>query len=488
MIPLIASNPLVVTFPSFLNAQAAIVPLVIVALLVDAAILGIWYMLGYAIGNSSVKKTAVGEIWQLVGTAALISIVVFALVIFSSLFQSALNGSALMNSAALGSLSANIEATTQVSLLQSCASSAPSVSGQGQGACGFSGPLNTIITGNGPDALTSSIDYPLAAAGIIVENLTNQTVTNLNSMFVVDSYVGFLSTIQPTFTICIPAVAVAFDCLTPIPVPAPSVAFTWSGVPYAGLEMIYRGMGALGILFTSAAESFIMQLTFITIFLYAWPFLIFGGLVLRATPFTRKIGGLFIAVAIGALFFYPVVFSIQYMVLGHGFGNVPVYNPSDVFALSSTSISSIYGYNSIGTSPIGSLPNQNLNFFVMPSVEQIAKANACWPPGGSTQGALTAESYDILTQLIPGVSLIELAASLGGGLTGSYPTLILANQCAPQPNAMDTLFGFLDAYGAAGITAYLLPIMNLLITLSAIIGLSGLLGGDTELAGLSRLV
>jgi ABC-type multidrug transport system fused ATPase/permease subunit len=486
MIPLIASNPLVVTFPSFLNAQAAIVPLVIVALLVDAAILGIWYMLGYAIGNSSVKKTAVGEIWQLAGTAALISIVVFALVIFSGLFQSALNGTALMSSAALGSLSANIEATTQVSLLQSCASSAPSVSGPGQGTCGFSGPLNAIITGNGPDALTSSIDYPLAAVGIIVENLTDQTVTNLNSMFVVDSYIGFLSTIEPTFTICVSVPG--FDCLTPIPVPRPAVAFSWSGAPYAGLEMIYRGMGALGILFTSAAESFIMQLTFIVIFLYAWPFLIFGGLVLRATPFTRKIGGLFIAVAIGALFFYPAVFTVQYLVLGRGFGNVPVYNPSDVFALSSNSISTIYGYNSISTNPISNLPNQNLNFFVMPSVKQIAQANGCWPPGGSAQGALTAEQNDILTQLIPGVSLIELVASLGGGLLGSYPPLILWNQCTPQPNAMNTLFGFLDAYGAAGITAYLLPLMDLLITLSAIIGLSGLLGGDTELAGLSRLV
>ena len=50
------------------------------------------------------------------------------------------------------------------------------------------------------------------------------------------------------------------------------------------------------------------------------------------------------------------------------------------------------------------------------------------------------------------------------------------------------LFMIMNAYGIIGIPAYWLPIMNLVITLSGIIGLSGLLGGDTSMAGLGNLV
>ena len=390
-------------FPSISSVSGSLVPLVIAALLVDGMIIGVWYMLGYLINNQGVKKSAQSEVWQLIGTAALISIILFSLAAFSGLFQSALNGSSLLSQSTISTMCYGIGSHSQMALLQI-----------NPGSNGIIAPLCSVVSGSASDLATSALDYPLAASGVIIANMTNQTVNNLNGLFVVDAYVGFLSKLSPMFIICIPGIVGLPVCIVPSvpPLPPPDLLFSWTATPYAGMEMIYRGLGSLGILFTSSLESFIIQLTILVIFLYIWPFLIFGGLVLRATPFTRKIGGLFIAVAIGAIFFYPTVFTIQYLVLGHGLGNVPVYSPSNVFAVSSNSISYIYGFNGLYTNPVTALPNTNLNFFVMPKVSDVANAYGCWPPNGATTGALTAEETDVAYQLIPFVSLAELASSL----------------------------------------------------------------------------
>jgi hypothetical protein len=84
-------------------------------------------------------------------------------------------------------------------------------------------------------------------------------------------------------------------------------------------------------------------------------------------------------------------------------------------------------------------------------------------------------------------SPLSLILSLLAGPASSYPILFTSPQCTP-PEAEAMLFSLVNSYGMYGINAYFLPILDLLITISAIIGLSGLLGGDTELAGLSKLI
>ena len=204
--------------------------------------------------------------------------------------------------------------------------------------------------------------------------------------------------------------------------------------------------------------------------------------------------------AIGAVFFYPLIFSIQYLTLGQGLGNVPVYSPSDIIRTLPNSISTAYGYNGLTTLTLTSMagscgPSQywnvcgayTPNFYVFPSIAAIANSNGCWPPDGQDVGAIGAEAADIATQLVPFLSLAELSQALIGGFVGSYPLLLVPFQCLPY-SAESTLFTIINAYGVYGTAGYLLPILNIMITLSAIIGLSDILGGDTDLAGLAKLV
>ena len=465
---------LVGAVPSFPAAKANLMPLVLAALMLDGVIVSLWYIFGTILNNSTVKASARGEFYQLIGTAILIAIILSLLVVFSQFFFSTLNGTALMSNSTLGTMCSNIEGTSQLNLLQSG---------------GLMGTICPYITGRS-DSLTYEMGYPLAATAVVIANLTNQTAMNLNSFFVEDSYLGFLSTFSPMFNICISGEVDVPWCLVPLPEPPPAFDISFTFTPLAGFNLIYRGFAALGVLITTAYESFILQLTFITMFLYIWPSLLFIGLVLRATFFTRKIGGLFIAVAIGAILFYPVVFSLQYLVLGRGLGNVPGFG--NVLLAAPNTIATIYGFNSITSNSLTAIPGYTPNFYVEPQFNQIANNVGCWPNGDSTvpsTGALGAEATDVAEMWIPGLSLFSLISSLYGSFVTSsqIPTLPVTYSCSPQ-SAEGVLFAFLNAYGIFGITAYLLPVLDILITMSAIIGLSGLLGGDTELAGLSRLI
>jgi hypothetical protein len=100
----------------------------------------------------------------------------------------------------------------------------------------------------------------------------------------------------------------------------------------------------------------------------------------------------------------------------------------------------------------------------------------------------SAELADIFYLLNP----IGNAASGAGQLlsaagTFSSGTFFLPSYC-PVPGALATNLEMMNAYGIVGVTSYFIPIINLIMTLSAIIGLSGLMGGNTSLEGLSRFV
>jgi hypothetical protein len=67
------------------------------------------------------------------------------------------------------------------------------------------------------------------------------------------------------------------------------------------------------------------------------------------------------------------------------------------------------------------------------------------------------------------------------------PLLLVPVSCSPN-GALATFFALLNSYGLIGVISYFIPIINLIIMLTALIGLSGLFGGDTELAGLAKLI
>ena len=521
--------PIILQLTNFSNVESLLMPLVIVALLIDSAIISIWYMVGSLLGNMGVKMSARDEFYQLAGTVLITILIMGLLTSFSSMFSDALSSSPLLKPSTVSSLCKNIMATSQLNMLKQ---DGAFMSGPSSGASTFPGLCNMVDPAQ-PQTLTTKIDYPLAVTGVIIANLTNQTVNNLNSTFVFDAFIGFLWTLKPTITFCA-SNPIAWQCIIPgFPNPASigTFRFIFAFSPYAGLEYIYRSMSTFSAMLTNAYELFVAQLIFVMIFVFVWPYLIFIGLVLRSTPFTRGIGGLVIAAGIGIVLFYPVMYSLEYLSLGTG--------------LSASTYSDIYGYNYVTSIPgkdivmcpsegpantvnptacaVGSTPtcsgttpykpicadpsgnkvgtpacpkfysntisptcNYTVNFFVQPNIKNAAELYGCWPSGSSLSDA---EAEDIAFMLIPFYSSVSLIIS---GITAhfvpySVPSFYLPSRC-PSSAALNTYNAILQSYGMMGITTYILPLLNMFITLSAILGISGLLGGDTSLAGLSKLL
>ena len=481
----------------------SLMPLVFAALLLDVAIIVVWYYVGVILQNSRVKESAKGEYYQFIGTVILVVLLLWGIVAYSSMATTIFGSTKLMAPSAISSLCTNIENTTQLNILSGGSGTPAAIQGgsflygynttSGNSVGGLCSMLNST-------SLTNKIDYPLAATGVIIANLTNQTVANLNSTYTVDAFLGFLSSLKPTVTVCLSTPPAALPCFIP-GFSSAYIAITATYSPYAGYNMLYSSLSSLGTLLTAATESYIAQIMVIWIILFIWPYLLFGGIVLRSTFFTRKIGGLLIAIALGAIIVFPTVYAIEYLTLGNGMPNIGV--PSSVTALPENAI---YGFNDITNIPQNTISgnflipsgvstllgtnfmapntvsgNYTLNFFVTPNLKKVAYSNSCWP--GTIRNS---EFWDGLYLMLPGASLSGIGQIASTVISG-YPTFWLPYVCSPS-NGLNMVLEMVDSFGIIGVTAYFLPIINLIITLTSIIGMSGLMGGDTRLEGLSRFV
>lgn len=482
------------TAPTDFNSTAAnILPLVIAALLLDVAIVAIWYMLGVLIKNDAVKESAKGEYYQFLGTAFIAVLLVFGMVTFGSVAYSVLGSTKLMSSSAMTTMCNNIESNASLGILGNSQQGGSFLAGYTTtGGKSVSGICNML----GGSSLTDKINYPIIATTIVIANLTNQSVNNLNSAMIFSAYLGFLSKLEPKISLCFG------ECLFPSFSTVDYIRVTATYTPYAGYALIYSNLSALGSLLTLSTESYVAQLLVIWIIIFAWPYLLFGGLVLRSTFFTRKLGGLLIAIALGAIIVFPTIYAIEYLTLGNGIPTLAV--PSSVTALPENTI---YGFNSItsipqvttsgGTSTTG---NYAVNFFVPPSLMQIAQSNQCWPSirlplsSGAILTSLlpsaalpVAEVADIEYLLTPGASIVSALTQVFTGSISSSGIFWMPAYC-PTTGAISTFQEMNNAYGIIGVTSYFLPIVNLIITMTAIVGMSGLMGGDTKLEGLSKFV
>jgi len=526
------------TTGAYNSAGAALGPLLFIALMIDAFVVACWYFAGAALGNNSVKGAALGEFYQFIGTVVLVGILIGTLAVLGGVYYSAISATTLMSPTAISTLCGNIEKSTALDLLgstNSLLSGPASGSGNFIGICTLTGSGSGSSQGAG-SSLTSKLEYPLAATAVIVANLTNQTANNLNSTFTMDAWIGFLQQLKTTIGICI-QVPNTGTCIVPNPTKDPIFNLEYILGVYQGYDILLNNLTVFGNLLNLSVESFIIQLLFISIFLYTWPWLLFGGLILRSTPFTRNIGGLLIAIAIGGLLIYPTIFAIEYLSLANGFnpqtgaigtsgGNYGASTNPGFGGLSPSGSqnncnSNSIGYNtSYGFCVVTSLPstsslnnnagdiagNYVTNFFVEPNIKAAAWGYQCWPnvyghtvgtagliadPGvalfGSTSGLLGAEGIDIAELVVPGFSYISsIISGLQEAITQT-PTISLFVNCQPQA-ALNTFFAILNSYGIIGLISFFIPLINIVITITAITGLSGLFGGDTSLAGLSKIL
>jgi len=444
--------PKLINLSMLFSPNDKLTALVIIAFLIASVIIGIWYIIGAIFNNDKVKAGAKGEFYQLVGTAIMIGILLAALYTFAFAFSYVVTPYQYSFSNAC----TNLKSGAQLYAVQQTLSTSVAT---------YKNICSVIENSQGNSAtITDLIDLPMADAIVVTSSLAEQTAEDFNMSFYFDGWLGFLSTLQYTQYLTYKEVGDS----------ALSIGGGWSEKPYAGVDLIYKGFGILSVLLMTEVAVFIGQLIFENIFLFIWPYLLFLGIIFRTTIFTRKLGGLLIAIAIGAIAVYPALLIGELAVSSN-----MAAPPAASNMAASPAAQTIYFCNN-GYS-------YTENFSQLPSIGSIATACSCYPTHG-----LFGEEFLAVGGSLAGLGILGNGASLinvGGfnlACTGHGSSFLSGSSTVSITET--TLFNLIAAYGFIGVIGYFVPIINILITINAIIGFSGILGGDTQLAGLSRLI
>jgi len=222
-------------------------------------------------------------------------------------------------------------------------------------------------------------------------------------------------------------------------------------VPFAGMNMIFE------TLFTSfeMLSKIMLLLKFQMYFLsFIWralfPMLLVLGVIMRTFWFSRKLGGLLIAIAIGMFIAFPLFYTLSYYVLGG---------------------------TSAGTYVVKIDPSEYMEFL---SDEEIAAWEAGVIPDYTAAG--DGEMGDIMHR----INRIENKNWLGD-------VLAVAGTGAPTEDNLENNWvvgedGVLENVAKLLIYATFVPFIAIISTIAFIKGLSPLLGGDIEIAGLTHLI
>jgi hypothetical protein len=137
-------------------------------------------------------------------------------------------------------------------------------------------------------------------------------------------------------------------------------------------------------------------------------------------------------------------------------------------------------------SPANVIPRgAGISPFILPNATATLKHYSCWSSNLPAYELEFSAFY-----LIPGYGLATGAASafVSSALVTSLPltpTSILG--CSP-PEAIDAGLALTNIYGITSITAFLIPLFNVLIIYGAAMGLSKMMGGESDILGISKLI
>jgi hypothetical protein len=487
------------TTPQFVTPYGALdawLPLVFIALMLSMMLIAVYYITGSLFDNAKIKQTAVRELGQVVGVAIIVAIIIAALPSFNNVVA------LLIPPTALNGICTSLKSTTnvQVNLLQNGILASPFSSSIAKYTPSyyFCNVVNSYPTESGFSInkasldLTPFMDYGLSSIYLITANVTNQAANDLNSLYIYTSYLGFLANFEDIARVCAPA-----DCFTGI---GTLINIKYSSTTFVGYNMLIRDLDPIDLEGVLLFEVLFIQLMLVMFLLYAWPYLLAAGLVLKASIFGRKLGGLLIAIAIVAVIIFPIVFAVEYSALSGG--NLkpigaPIPSLPQVGGSGSTSLNGMALQQSPlkYTSPYQTTATQySFNPFLLPNVAEILYHDGCWPMGGST--ALT-ELIIVGAHAGIGVGFIFSLLSVfetGLGFVGHLPSFNFFSDLLPsyatcgQENALKSFYDLLNVYGILGASIFLLAGINIIIGLVAVRDLSQLLGGDTDIAGLGKLV
>jgi hypothetical protein len=450
-------------------------PVVVAAIFVGAAIAVLYYMAGVVVNDRKVKSRATGEIVQAVGTAILTLVIISFLVFFGSFISSNVVTSSLANS--INSICYNSLAHSQLTMLNS----EPTLG---------AGSICAMISNakNNPTDPTTNLDYGIESSYVILANLTDQTANNLNGLYMYENEIGFLSSLRSVTTICS-----SEKLWCAIPIVARDVQYSLSYTPFAGYSFINQITGPLETQAVFVFYMFLLQLLIIFLLLFLWPYMLAAGIILRSLSITRGTGGLLMAIALGSIIILPLVMLIEYSALGNGTGTAttPLIGANVALMASTNTLFSVNGLPLDKLLYAGNpsvLQNANViqynaiqpNFFVFPNVTDIAHYHDCFPSGGLVE----LEASDSVQIMLEGI--IGFLSYAGGFVTGS-PTYFTTIPCDAN-SAMSTAIDLTNVYGLISVSAFVIPLLNLIAVITAVRNLSYLFGGETEIAGIGRFL
>ena len=500
-----AATPAFITTGDALNGW---LPVVAVALVLGVSITAAYYMAGVLLNSSKIKAAAVGELGQAIGGAIIVVAVLVGIVFFES---GQLSLVSVVSPASMGTVCGQLS-NSNVIFLQNGEGGGDTLTDVVCSQISSLGGAGGSTSFDPASSLTQRMDYGLFANYVIMANVSSQMADNLQSLYLYESWIGFLSKFNVSVKWCMPScVAISSGlALNPLSV---GVSF----FPLQGYEKLGAFTEPLEFEADMSFYILFIQLLMVSFFLFAWPYLIAAGMILRSTFFTRRLGGLLIAIGIVIVLIYPLMTVLEYS----AFTNTkltpigPTVLPAGAASLNSMVLCEAVpnGPSGAGASvasggctnqpwPAGPMPmgthavaygSQGINFFVLPNAGEIIDYYGCMPSApGLPRNLPAAEATFAGMYLIPGVGLGTALLDAVGGLAGAVPivpplALGVVGQCGPD-NALSTMLALVNMYGIVFIEGVFMPLLNVLVALAATISLSKLFGGDTDIMGLSKLV
>jgi hypothetical protein len=315
----------------------------------------------------------------------------------------------------------------------------------------------------------------LSVAINILDNMKTDVSLQLQYLFELSMRVGFIKSMGKYYDFTLGPQAEA--CM----VGECDTAFGWSWFMWAGSSVIadsidYSFSVMIPIISSIFAQLWMLRFIQATLF----PSLLALGIILRTFFFTRKVGGLLIAIAIGLYTVYP----LMYVMLGSYMTFTPrqFYYPTNDWSHSYAFISCLggaylpgggsanapfcTGFPGVVSFIFPGLPTAVGNFgnadFMFRNGCDTGDPNSC--PGSTCVGATNFCCPDA-----------------AGCPPNSLPPDVYAGMRSPYD-------GVLPIVGYLMVPAFFIPLIIILVTVAFIRNLSPMLGGDVEIAGLTRFI
>ena len=306
----------------------------------------------------------------------------------------------------------------------------------------------------------------------VVENMKNKTVSQTEYLFQLSMRVGFIKSMGKYYDFSLgPG---SEECL----VGACPTAFGWAWYMWAGASVIADSLDYAFSVMIPILSSFFAQLWLLKFIQHTlFPSLLALGILLRTFFFTRKVGGLLIAIALGLYTIYPLMYVLM--------GSYMDFTPRKFY-----------------------YPNSDFTH----DYAFISCAGGEYLPGGGSSNAPFCTGFPgMLSFIIPGLPtavgnfqnadfMFKNGCDAGdpNSCPGNPPSICTpvagGTYCGTNPKP-DVYAGMRSEYdGVLPVVGYLLvpalfiPLIIILVTISFIRNLSPMLGGDVEIAGLTKFI